>query len=217
MIKKIFAGNVVFYLASRKKAEKLFWKLESSQAQLINIPSPDSAHLKDLINQFEGESVASSVLLTSPSMDKLLKVFFEAMEPVNAAGGVVINSEKELLMIYRRGKWDLPKGKMEKDEHPGETAIREVMEETGVNPLQLKKQIKFLDDEQDCTYHIYHEGGRHIIKSTYWFKMKCSGNPELIPQTKEDITKAIWADRQIVEDYRKNSYPLINDVLSEVL
>ena len=54
--------------------------------------------------------------------------------------------------MFRRGKWDLPKGKLD----PGETleacALREVREETGVGQLEL---IKFLL----VTEHEYEESG----------------------------------------------------------
>jgi 8-oxo-dGTP pyrophosphatase MutT (NUDIX family) len=59
-----------------------------------------------------------------------------------AAGGLVFNENKELLMIYRRSKWDLPKGKLDEGETIEECAIREVEEETGVQQIILGKLIQ---------------------------------------------------------------------------
>jgi len=73
--------------------------------------------------------------------------------------------EKELMLIFRRGKWDLPKGKLD----PGETletcALREVQEETGVSNVKLEKFI-------GITQHTYFDKhiGKEVLKETHWYK-----------------------------------------------
>ncbi|MBV9986191.1 MAG: NUDIX domain-containing protein, partial [Chitinophagaceae bacterium] len=100
-----------------------------------------------------------------------------------AAGGLVQNENGELLMIYRRGKWDLPKGKLDKGESIEACALREVTEETGVRNLQLGALI-------DIGYHEYFDKylQQEVIKETHWFRMSATGTQHLVPQTEEDIT-----------------------------
>jgi len=100
---------------------------------------------------------------------------------IRAGGGLVENEKGEVLFMFRRGKWDLPKGKLD----PGETlescALREVKEETGVSQLEL---IQFLL----VTEHEYEERGLFILKETHWYRMKTTSHESLIPQTEEDIS-----------------------------
>lgn len=120
-------------------------------------------------------------------------------ELILAAGGIVTNDNGEFLMIYRRGQWDFPKGKAEVNESPETTAIREVMEETGVDNLLILKLLP-------STFHIYNENGKKILKRTDWFYMQSWDNMPLEPQTEEDITIAKWmpkkeADVLLLESY----------------
>ena len=125
---------------------------------------------------------------------------------VRAAGGLVKNEKSEVLFMFRRGKWDLPKGKLD----PGETlencALREVKEETGVGQLEL---VKFLL----ITAHEYEERGQAILKETHWWLMKTSGNQPLIPQSEEDITDLKWFGSQDFKIVQQNTYPGIIEVL----
>ncbi|MDZ7658355.1 NUDIX hydrolase [Fodinibius sp.] len=114
------------------------------------------------------------------------------VEPVTAAGGVVFkpkdNSNPAVLLIFRRGVWDLPKGKLEEGETVKECSVREVAEEVGVSVLP---EIVFQLPE---TYHEYEQGGKHYGKTTYWFGMRFPDDAELTftPQTEEDIQKVSW-------------------------
>src|SRR5450432_206693 len=125
---------------------------------------------------------------------------------IQAGGGLVENEKGEILFMFRRGKWDLPKGKIGPGETMEECALREVEEETGVSDLRL---IKFLL----VTTHDYAEGGKHIKKESHWYLMKSSSRAKLIPQIEEDISELRWigpADFKIV---LANTYPAILDVL----
>jgi mutator protein MutT len=97
-----------------------------------------------------------------------------------AAGGIVRNENGEILMQYRRGKWDLPKGKLDDNETIEECAVREVEEETGLTNIQLGALI-------GVTNHRYVERGLEIDKETHWFAMRVAGDQTLVPQTEEDI------------------------------
>lgn len=114
------------------------------------------------------------------------------VEPVKAAGGVVFkienSSSPSVLLIFRRGVWDLPKGKLEEGESIEDCSVREVSEEVGVSVLP---EIIF---ELPQTYHEYEEGGVHIGKTTHWFGMQFPENSDLTfaPQTEEDIEKVSW-------------------------
>ena len=125
---------------------------------------------------------------------------------IEAAGGLVYNRENELLMIFRNGKWDLPKGKKEEDEEIENCAIREVEEECGVSGLEITGKLT-------DTYHIYKHNGSKVLKRTYWFKMTTNFDGVLIPQTKEGITKVAWVKQQEIPEKLQNSYGNINELL----
>ena len=135
-----------------------------------------------------------------------LKKFAEKYTIVQAAGGVVTNDEAKILLIYRRGKWDLPKGKAEENEPLELCANREVIEETGLNELLLRKPLVI-------TYHTYTEKGKDILKETHWYLFDAPGKQNLAPQTEEGISKAEWIEREKVNDNKRNMYLLIRDVL----
>lgn len=127
-----------------------------------------------------------------------------------AAGGLVVNEQKELLLIFRRNKWDLPKGKLDEGESIETCAIREVMEETGLKNIELTNFIA-------KTYHEYFDKWiqQEVIKETWWYAMKTKGNNVLIPQTEEDIEKIIWAKDSILQECLQNSYPTIIDIIHQ--
>ena len=120
--------------------------------------------------------------------------------PVQKAdGGLVYNKKNEVLFIFRNGKWDLPKGGIEKGEEIEYTAVREVEEETGVNKLVIT-------DKLQKTYHIFQRNGIYKLKITHWFEMRTSfdGIPE--PQEDEGIEKVAWLNPEEIREALKNSY-----------
>jgi 8-oxo-dGTP pyrophosphatase MutT (NUDIX family) len=127
-----------------------------------------------------------------------------------AGGGIVTNELGELLMIFRRGKWDLPKGKLDKGESIEECAFREVSEETGVYNLKLGALLL-------VTQHEYFDKWvkADVIKETHWFRMFASGTPELVPQTEEDITAIEWTKPAEVSIRLNESYDTIKAVLEK--
>jgi 8-oxo-dGTP pyrophosphatase MutT (NUDIX family) len=144
------------------------------------------------------------------NIDELKKKFFAKFILVPAAGGVVRNEKKEILMIYRRGKWDLPKGKLDKKESIEECAVREVKEETGIKDLKLGSLLT-------VTYHTYQEGTRLMLKESHWFMMKAKSKQLLLPQIEEDIDIVRWAPSEEIPVYLLNSYPSVTDVLQTAM
>ena len=124
---------------------------------------------------------------------------------IEAAGGLVYNSDNQLLMIFRDDKWDLPKGKLEVGENIEECAIREVEEECGVEELSIVKKLK-------STYHTYKLNGKTILKRTYWFKMNSNYKSKLTPQLEEGITKVEWVSLSEVPSKLENSYGNIKEL-----
>jgi len=117
-----------------------------------------------------------------------------------AAGGLVTNKQDDLLMIYRYGKWDLPKGKQEQGEKLSDTALREVAEETGTIDLKL------LGDQLTTTLHCYHYKGNNVLKMTAWFPMTANSGTTLLPQAEEGIEKAEWVSRKDLAERLDMSY-----------
>lgn len=139
-------------------------------------------------------------------IETLMKAFRKHFQIITAAGGVVRNDHDNVLMIFRRGKWDLPKGKLDKGESIEACAVREVEEETGVKNSLLGKPLM-------STYHVYDEFGKHILKESHWFNMKSPGIQQLIPQQEEQITALEWANEARIDELLKKSYLLVKDIL----
>lgn len=123
-----------------------------------------------------------------------------------AGGGLVENDRGELLMIFRKGKWDLPKGKLDEGESPEKGAVREVIEECGI-PTPVVEGF-FMR-----TYHAYEEKGEIILKETWWFKMKVKGSPVLTAQEEEGITDVQWVAEGQVRDKMSLCYSAIRELL----
>jgi len=126
---------------------------------------------------------------------------------IEAAGGLVFNKDGHILMIFRNGKWDLPKGKLEEGENKKQCAKREVEEECGIVGLDIID--KLLE-----TYHTYNLQGKEILKRTYWYKMNTDFDGKLIPQIEEEITKVSWVDKDQISEKLKNSYRNISDLIN---
>jgi 8-oxo-dGTP pyrophosphatase MutT (NUDIX family) len=142
-------------------------------------------------------------------IEAIRKAFWKHFKLVVAAGGLVKNEQEEILMIYRRGKWDLPKGKLDKGETIEACAIREVEEETGI-------QGTLIDSPLTITYHVYDEFGKHILKESHWYNMISPGKQRLIPQLTEQITAIEWTDDKRRKQILSESYPLVRDLLHDI-
>ena len=171
----------------------------------IFIDELNSHAVKSMIHEMQQPQIQVGIYFHE-DFNELKKAFIKKFTLVNAAGGFVQNEKGEVLMMFRRGKWDLPKGKQDKKESPEDCAVRETEEETGLQNIELNSLLL-------TTYHTYHEGSRFILKETNWYKMKVTGKQELVPQAEEDISKLKWVPQADSKLYLDNSYASVQDVV----
>lgn len=134
-----------------------------------------------------------------------LASFATQFEAVEAAGGVVSNERGEVLMIFRRGRWDLPKGRIDSGEDALSAAVREIEEETGVAGLKFVAPL--------CnTLHAYNVYGQWELKRTHWFAFTAE-NQATQAQTEEDIDSVVWCDMATVKTNMSDSYPTIREIM----
>jgi 8-oxo-dGTP pyrophosphatase MutT (NUDIX family) len=162
--------------------------------------------VKSMIHEMQESSVHAGIFFNK-DLEELKATFFKKFTIVKAGGGFILNENNDVLMMFRRGKWDLPKGKLDKKETIEECAIREIEEETGLKNIELISPLI-------TTYHTYHEGTKFIMKETSWFRMNVTGDQKLVPQTSEQISKLEWVNKDDLEKYKKNSFPSVTDVLN---
>ncbi|MBC7556170.1 MAG: NUDIX domain-containing protein [Chryseobacterium sp.] len=149
----------------------------------------DGAHSLGMALDFLENTALEAVNIYGKPIEEVWEKFKSLFREIEASGGIVYNQKNEILFIHRLGKWDLPKGKLEKGESIEENALREVEEETGLKNLILDQFI-------NQTYHVYTErNGEKILKKTNWFKMFYNGNETPVPQTEEGIKEASWKNK----------------------
>jgi len=165
-----------------------------------------SAGIKSMIHEMKLPQRHAGVYFHE-NIDALRKAFWKNFNIIVAAGGIVKNEKEEILMIFRRGKWDMPKGKLDKGESIETCAVREVEEETGILDTKLLSPLT-------KTYHVYDEFGKHILKESHWFSMFSPGQQKLIPQLSEQITAIEWTDKKRRKQLLEECYPLIRDLLN---
>ncbi|MEI7595233.1 MAG: NUDIX domain-containing protein [Bacteroidota bacterium] len=145
------------------------------------------------------ETINSSLIIYCKDINACWNQLCSDFYVIEAAGGCVIKNSSQLLCIYRFDKWDLPKGKIEEGELHSEAALREVMEETGLNGISIIKELP-------STFHIYRLNSKNILKKTYWFEMICSSSENAVPQTEEGITEVKWEDFSSLNVQLSNTY-----------
>ena len=185
----------------------------------LNKPTPvdvENWQLEELRNWFVTaiESSEKEVLLVHSVPEKFFELFESLFITIHAAGGVVLRG-KEILFIYRNGKWDLPKGKIEPGEKAATAAVREVEEECGISGHKIAKQLP-------STYHIYQSPyketkGEWIFKETFWFEMAYDGNEQGFPETGEGITQVKWFSKQELGEVLENTYENLKQVIERYL
>ena len=199
---KIFLEDKCIFLTNAKEhlvpeGKFLFIKYDSAET------------LKIAVDLFMKEKIIQILYVGCDDTDKVSRDFENIFTLIEAAGGLVVAKEGELLLIHRKGKWDLPKGKIEKGEAVETAAMREVEEECGVQGLAIEKDLQ-------NTYHIYTAQNKTYLKKTYWFKMTADKMP-LKPQLEEGITEARWMNKQEVSKAMQNTYLLIKEVLKDFI
>lgn len=142
---------------------------------------------------------------------ELLENFKKHFIEIPAAGGIVKKGEN-LLFIFRNGRWDLPKGKIDPGETPQVAAIREVQEECGITLLQIKRELP-------STFHIYQTpftdpSGLWVLKETSWFEMEYSGFKEPLAKEDEGITEVNWIKKANLANILPLTWPSLRPVIS---
>lgn len=124
-----------------------------------------------------------------------------------SAGGVVARREADrtlyLLIRDSYGNWGFPKGHVEAGENPGEAAMREVREETGLAEVRLSGAIHTID-------WYFRFRGRLVHKVCHFYLMQTE-DAETCPQQDEGITACRW--ETFDDAVRLVSYENARDVL----
>ncbi|MBK9735005.1 MAG: NUDIX domain-containing protein [Saprospiraceae bacterium] len=163
-------------------------------------------HLLDYISILEKSIKSEKLIIHFEDFPKLKADFKSHFTEIEAGGGLVYNEKGEYLFIYRRGSWDLPKGKIEVGETKRAATLREITEETGIKKMSIIEKIII-------TRHTYRSNvGKRIIKKTHWYLVETKKQP-LVPQLNEDIERAEWMTLDRFFSKKRQVYPNILEVL----
>jgi hypothetical protein len=169
------------------------------------ISSTENLRIQDVLDFLEQYDLLIGTVVYDGEFERILSQIFSEYDWVEAAGGIV-KKDKRYLFIERHGRWDIPKGKLEKGEKPEVGAVREVEEECGITAPKINRLLT-------VTYHTYAYEGNPTIKKTYWYAMDYSGSDQLTPQLDESITQAVWLLKNEWTMVRSNTFSAILDVL----
>ncbi len=161
--------------------------------------------LEELISFYSKLTQIDNLYLFHEDIEGLRENFKKCFKQIEAAGGLIRNSKGDFLLIYRRGRWDLPKGKLRKKESYQEAAIREVEEECGISGVEIIQPLI-------STYHTYYIKEKIVLKRTAWFEMVYSGKKTPVPQKEEDITEVRWIPVAKLDKYLQQCFPAVRDV-----
>ncbi len=187
--------------------------LKNNIVQLEKIDSYDIVN--QIVSHIESGGKLTDALIVNHDVKLLWDYFRRCFIEIPAAGGFVRNSEGLFLFIKRLGLWDLPKGKIEKNESWELAAMREVEEECGISGLNIVRQL-------DPTFHIYRSPfipapKNFVLKETKWFLMTYSGNETLVPQVDEDIEDVQWITKSEFSKVLDNTYESLRDFIQKTI
>lgn len=161
----------------------------------------------DPANLIEKIGNNNTMWITGGDPERVFEEFCLQFVTVRAAGGVVENGSGCLLMIYRKGWWDLPKGHVEQGETTEQAAVREVEEETGLVDLSVGELIT-------TTQHFYNDFGPWEMKRTWWYAMRHEGTGDTVPQSEEGIDRVEWLGGKELWGALEGAYTTIRSVVS---
>ena len=198
MLTVYFENRAIFFAAAAE--------IPSGVGQDYIVSGEDSQLLSALPFIFVQQPDIECLYVSTDDAEAAFAAFSSNLNIIDAAGGLVRDDEGRYLLIHRRGVWDLPKGKLEKGESLVECAVREVAEETGVEPLEAGELI--------CvTHHTYILDDKLTLKNSYWYTMIHHGDVQPVPQTEEEIAQAVWMSPAEVAEACSTSYNSIREVL----
>lgn len=171
----------------------------------------DNSTFSEVISLVENSTTVLNLFIITDKPHEVWNKFKSNYIEIIAAGGLVQNLKEELLIIKRFGKWDLPKGKIEKNESSETAALREVEEECGLKKLKILKQL-------ESTFHIYkspwHKKHNNLVfKETKWYLMSYAGNELPTPQIEEEIEEAKWVSILDLQYVLDNTYRSVSELL----
>ncbi|MEG1865023.1 MAG: NUDIX domain-containing protein [Alistipes sp.] len=192
--------HIIYYADKTLK----FTTCTPSEAWYVVLPEADISRDK-ILKILE---MHNFVAVVSPSPEEIFATFAAEFTPIEAAGGIAVNAQGAWLMIHRNGRWDLPKGHLERGERIDECAVREVEEETGVATEVVRPLCK--------TLHIYYMHARWELKRTHWYELRALSSEGLQPQTEEGIERVVWCDAAQVAAHLREAFPTIRCVAAEM-
>ncbi len=185
--------------------------------ELVNESSgPNGLH--KTIESFASNPKFTALHITHIDPKKVFKRIYKSYRIIKAAGGIVKNQKGEMLFIFRRNRWDLPKGKMERRMENGEwrmekkkeAATREVEEECGINGVNILRKLF-------PTYHMYTIKGEWVVKKTYWYEMLYTDDKLPVPQKEEGITGVRWFQENEINEVYQNTFLSVHELVSSYL
>lgn len=211
-ISKVDGQNYDFSLISFAELMGHLFKGKNFDDQVYYVEARNEEAFLDEVFELQGNDIWRGLRVTiklvfpSPrALEDALDSFLDRFKHKDAAGGLVENEKGEYLCIYSRSRWSLPKGGVEWREKEEAAAVREVMEESGLQEVELQKPLL-------KTYHTFRRKKNWVLKVTHWYKMTASSSEVLIPQKEEGITDINWFDREAMRQIQKDTYPLIKEI-----
>ncbi|MFN0173263.1 MAG: NUDIX hydrolase [Saprospiraceae bacterium] len=201
---KIYHNGTPVFLTTPEGAQSLGF--QADKVTYVALYVGKKKVLMQYLDLLDKNKNIRAVVLYHPDLEGLWADFQGCFKVLEAAGGYVLNPQGELLVFYRRGSWDLPKGKIDKGETPEQAAVREVQEETGLLNIDLGSFLAH-------TYHTYEEKGKRILKKTWWYRMQTT-DTQLVPQTEEDIEEIRWVRPRPWLESGVVVYPNIREVIT---
>ncbi|OJW80216.1 MAG: hypothetical protein BGO69_13400 [Bacteroidetes bacterium 46-16] len=203
-VQKIYYNNKPLILTTNREA---FLAENPAGEGYMSFTGAFPRHYRLAIQHLEKPGTLGAII-EDISERSLQEELHDIYQPVDAGGGLVFNEDGEVLMIFRRGKWDLPKGKRDDGEAIDYCALREVSEETGLQQLTLGEKI--------CdTYHVYAQNKEALLKHTVWYRMYGSSKEKLVPQKEENILEAKWVNESDLGPIVFKAYEAIKEVLKQ--
>ena len=201
------------YTIFHEKKALVFPKIEGDalkfDATLQESDRYDAELLCDFFPEWLDDTDPGDTFIHEVGENAVAAALKETFRMAPAAGGVVA-ADGKIVTITRNGIPDLPKGHIEKGEKPEQAALREVEEETGISKLHIVKELT-------STWHCYQLGEEWRLKRTYWYLMESEETIQAKPQTEEGISEIKLIGNEEIEDFLKNTFRSISEILGEDL
>jgi ADP-ribose pyrophosphatase YjhB (NUDIX family) len=198
---KVFVNNKPVFLTGGTKEIKILEK-----TTIIRLY--DDTNLQEIIDNYQYDESAECLYIVTEHPERTWSRFRNMYRIVVSAGGIVKNSEGKFLFIMRKGKWDLPKGKVEEGEIIEDAAKREIAEECGITQLTISRKLL-------PTFHTYNAGKLRILKETNWYEFSYDKNETPKPQSEEYITEVRWFDFSEINTVLNNTYTSIAELVQK--